>query len=66
MSQQFLQSNSENDIFILLMDDGTCWSYEIICLKKIPPATVKLVRCDLCVKWAEIFGVKLKDADKEM
>lgn len=65
MSWQFLQSNSENGIFILLMDDGPYWSYEIICQKKIPFATVKVVPCDLCVRWTERLGVKLKDADKE-
>lgn len=66
MSQWFLQSNSKNDIFILLMDDGPCWSYEINCQKKFPFATVKLVLCDLCVRWTERLGVILKDADKRM
>lgn len=51
MSLEFLQNNSENDIFILLMDDGTYWSYEIICQKKIPFATVKLVPCDGLRDW---------------
>lgn len=62
----FLQSNSENDILFLLMDYGPCWSYEIICQKKIPFATVKLVPCDLCVRWTERLEVKLKDADRGM
>lgn len=62
----FLQSNSENDILFLLMDYGPSWSDEIICQKKIPLATVKLVPCDLCVRWTERLRVKLKDADKGM
>lgn len=64
ISLQFLQSNSEDDIFILWMDDGTWWSYEII-KEKISFATVKkLVSCNLCVRWTERLGVKLKDDDK--
>lgn len=64
MSRWFLQSNSENDIFIFLMNDGPFWLCEIICWKKIPLATVKLVPYDLCVRWTERLGEKLKDADK--
>lgn len=35
-SLQFLQSISEDDIFILWMDDGTYWSYETIGWREDP------------------------------
>lgn len=65
ISLQFLQRNSEDDTFILWMDDGTYWSYEISVKERIPFATFKkLVPRDLCVRWTERLAVKLKDDDK--
>lgn len=64
MSWWFLQSNSENDIFILLMDDGPCWSYEIICQKKIPHSVAGSLWSVCQMDWE--MEVKLKDADKGM
>lgn len=36
ISLQFLQSNSEDDIFILWMDDRTYWSHETIDQREDP------------------------------
>lgn len=64
ISLQFLQNNSEDAIFVLWMDDGTCWSNEIV-KEKSPFATVKkLLLWIPCIGWTEILGEKLKDDDK--